>query len=84
MRPTTGMMMSLTSESTILPNAAPMMTPTARSTTLPLAANSLNSVASPMLVLLASWPSIAAASDEVKPEDEHAPGPVSSRLDSIR
>src|SRR5258705_6793579 len=42
-RPTTGMMMSLTSESTILPKAAPMMTPTARSTTLPLRANSRNS-----------------------------------------
>src|SRR6476620_7537178 len=39
------MMMSLTSESTILPNAPPMMTPTARSTTLPLTANSLNSLA---------------------------------------
>src|SRR5512142_1963525 len=38
------MMMSATSESTILPNAAPMMTPTARSTTLPLTANSRNSL----------------------------------------
>src|SRR5215472_4352474 len=43
MRPTIGITMSLTSESTILANAAPMITPTARSTTLPLAANSLNS-----------------------------------------
>src|SRR5277367_1171427 len=38
-----GMMMSLTSELTIAPNAAPMMTPTARSTTLPRIANFLNS-----------------------------------------
>src|SRR5215471_16971169 len=38
MRPTTGMMRSFTSESTILPKAAPMMTATARSTTLPLSA----------------------------------------------
>ncbi len=38
-----GMMMSFTSELTMLPNAAPMMTPTARSATLPRNANSLNS-----------------------------------------
>ncbi len=44
MRPTIGMMRSLTIESTILPNAPPMMTPTARSITLPLRANSLNSL----------------------------------------
>src|SRR3984893_15275336 len=37
------MMMSPTSEVTMLPNAAPMMTPTARSTTLPFMANSRNS-----------------------------------------
>ena len=37
------MTMSLTSDVTILPNAAPMMTPTARSMTLPRAANCLNS-----------------------------------------
>src|SRR5262245_3333095 len=37
------MMMLLTSDSTILPNAAPMITPTARSTTFPLKANALNS-----------------------------------------
>src|SRR6266542_3692036 len=43
-RLTTGMIRSLTSESTILPNAAPMITPTARSTTLPLTANSRNSL----------------------------------------
>src|SRR6266571_6380911 len=49
MRPTTGMMRSLTSESTILPNAAPMITPTARSTTLPLTANSRNSLMNDML-----------------------------------
>ena len=34
-RPIGGMMMSLTNEDIILPNAPPMMTPTARSTTLP-------------------------------------------------
>src|SRR6266404_1105603 len=39
----TGMIRSLTSESTSRPKAAPMMTPTARSTTLPLIANSRNS-----------------------------------------
>src|SRR4029077_9903908 len=39
----TGIMISLTSEATIAPNAAPMMTPTARSTTLPRIANFLNS-----------------------------------------
>src|ERR1700757_3309567 len=38
-----GMMMSLTIEVTMLPNAAPMMTPTARSTTLPFMAKSRNS-----------------------------------------
>src|ERR1700704_4154682 len=42
-RLTTGMIRSLTSESTILPNAAPMITPTARSITLPFTANSRNS-----------------------------------------
>ena len=46
--PTMGMIRSLTSESTILPNAAPMITPTARSITLPFIANSLNSLAKPM------------------------------------
>src|SRR5260221_6287289 len=48
MRPMTGMMRSLTSESTIFPNAPPMITPTARSTTLPLTANSRNSLANDM------------------------------------
>src|SRR5512132_552301 len=48
-RLTTGMIKSLTSESTILPNAAPMITPTARSTTLPLTANSRNSLMIDML-----------------------------------
>src|SRR5512143_448016 len=47
-RPMTGMIRSLTSESTILPNAPPMITPTARSTTLPLTANSRNSLANDM------------------------------------
>src|SRR5262245_13252143 len=42
-RPTTGITMSFTRESTMRWNAAPMMTPTARSMTLPLAMNSLNS-----------------------------------------
>src|SRR5271166_2296627 len=41
--PIIGMMMSLTSPSTILPKAAPMITPTARLSALPLRANSLNS-----------------------------------------
>src|ERR1700704_5192725 len=48
-RLTTGMIKSLTRESTILPNAAPMITPTARSTTLPLTANSRNSLMIDML-----------------------------------
>jgi len=48
-RPITGMMMSLTSESTIFAKAAPMITPTARSTTFPFDANSLNSVANPIV-----------------------------------
>ena len=47
-RPTTGMITSFTSESTILPNAPPMITPTARSTTLPFTANSRNSDIMPM------------------------------------
>src|SRR5687767_3399876 len=42
--------MSLTSELTILPNAAPIMMPTAMSTTLPLTANSRNSFAMLMAV----------------------------------
>src|SRR5262245_11396091 len=44
--PTSGMMMCFTSESTILPNAAPMITPTARSITLPFRAKFLNSSSS--------------------------------------
>ena len=47
-----GMMMSLTSESTIFPKAPPMMMPTARSTTLPLTANSRNSLAKDIVGLL--------------------------------
>src|SRR5271170_4883906 len=47
-RLTTGMIRSLTSESTILPNAPPMITPTARSTTLPLTAKSRNSLMTDM------------------------------------
>src|SRR5580765_8025707 len=38
-----GMMMSATSDATMVPNAAPMMMPTAMSITLPRIANSLNS-----------------------------------------
>jgi hypothetical protein len=44
-----GMTMSLTSELTTVPKAAPMMMPTARSSTLPLMANSLNSLRKPMV-----------------------------------
>jgi hypothetical protein len=40
--PISGVMMSLTSESTIAPKAAPMMTPTARSRALPREMKSLN------------------------------------------
>jgi hypothetical protein len=47
-RPTNGMIRSLTTESTILPNAAPMITPTARSITLPRTAKVLNSEIMPM------------------------------------
>jgi hypothetical protein len=43
MAPMTGMKMSPTMESTILPKAAPMMMPIARSTALPRKANCLNS-----------------------------------------
>src|SRR5712671_4631841 len=50
--PMGGMMMSLTIEVTILPNAPPMMIPTAMSTTLPRIANSLNSLTIPMTFLL--------------------------------
>lgn len=42
-QPIGGMMMSSTSEVTILPNAAPMITPTARSTTFHFIAKSRNS-----------------------------------------
>src|SRR6185437_13186954 len=44
-QPIGGMMMSLTSDVTILPNAAPMTTATARSTTLPRMMNALKSLA---------------------------------------
>ncbi|MNR34612.1 hypothetical protein D3C85_1524010 [compost metagenome] len=44
MRPITGMIRSLTTESTILPKAAPMITPTARSITLPRIAKVRNSL----------------------------------------
>jgi hypothetical protein len=42
--PIVGISTSLTSELTILPNAAPMITPTARSITFPFIANSRNSL----------------------------------------
>lgn len=42
--PNTGIIMSVTKDETIFPNAAPMITPTARSKALPLTANSLNSL----------------------------------------
>src|SRR5947207_6662729 len=48
------MMMSFTTEVTILPNAPPMMIPTAMSTTLPRIANSLNSLTIPMTLFLSS------------------------------
>src|SRR6185295_13218288 len=50
--PMSGMMMSPTSDSTILPKAAPMITPMARSTTLPLIANSRNSLSIPVLLCM--------------------------------
>ncbi len=49
-RPIGGMMMSSTSDETIVPNAAPMITPTARSTTLPFSANSRNSLSMDMAI----------------------------------
>ncbi|EJK89299.1 hypothetical protein UUU_39220 [Klebsiella pneumoniae subsp. pneumoniae DSM 30104 = JCM 1662 = NBRC 14940] len=42
-RPSGGIIISATSDETILPNAAPMITPTAKSTTFPRIANSRNS-----------------------------------------
>jgi hypothetical protein len=42
--PTTGIIKSFTTESTIYPKAAPIITPTARSITLPFVANSRNSL----------------------------------------
>jgi hypothetical protein len=47
--PTGGMITSLTSDETILPNAAPMMMPTAMSTTLPRTAKALNSPSSDII-----------------------------------
>src|SRR3974390_2944208 len=44
-----GMMMSLTSDVTMAPNATPMITPTARSTTFPRSANFLNSSSIPLI-----------------------------------
>jgi hypothetical protein len=48
--PIGGMMMSLTSEFTSTPKAAPMIRPTARSTMLPFRANSLNSCTRPIVL----------------------------------
>src|SRR2546430_672527 len=66
-RPIGGIRTSLTSEVTILPNAAPMITPTARSTTLPRMMNVLNSLSmglSPVRAARArgapSWPTRSA------------------------
>src|SRR6185437_13758672 len=59
MSPKGGMTMSLTSDVTILPKAAPMMTPMARSTTLPRMANSRNSFH------MASLPKALRAADHV-------------------
>src|SRR4029079_15926863 len=59
MRPMIGMMMSVTSESTILPKAAPMITPMARSTTLPRNANFLN-----------SWSIVPSLSGHAKPDQQ--------------
>ncbi|CFP59731.1 Uncharacterised protein [Bordetella pertussis] len=52
MKLTRGITTSLTSESTILPNAAPMITPTARSIALPLTAKSRNSLIKPVALLM--------------------------------
>src|SRR5262245_15804153 len=54
-----GVIRSFTTESTILPNAAPMMTPTARSITLPLTANSLNSCRIPIVIPLVAAVGVA-------------------------
>src|SRR2546425_402239 len=66
-RPIGGIRTSLTSEVTIVPNAAPMITPTARSTTLPRMTNVLNSLSmglSPVRAARArgapSWPTRSA------------------------
>src|SRR5262249_26208471 len=53
-RPTSGMMMSSTSDLIMAPKAAPMITPTARSTTLPLKANFRNSSHSDHAFLVAA------------------------------
>src|SRR6185436_12120484 len=53
--PIGGIRMSFTSESTILPKAAPMTTPTARSMTLPRIANSLNSLSMVVPLWLVWW-----------------------------
>src|SRR6476646_5428821 len=59
MRPMIGMITSVTSESTILPKAAPMITPMARSTTLPRNANFLN-----------SWSMSSPSSGHAKPDQQ--------------
>src|SRR5579871_2527112 len=64
-----GMMMSVTSESTILPKAAPMITPIARSTTLPRNANFLNSWS-----MCISSPSGYAEPDEQSRNRHHGKG----------
>ena len=65
----TGITTSLTSESTILPNAAPMMMPTARSITLPLTANSRNSFNMPIVIFaaLVGWGRRSLQADSARP-----------------
>src|SRR6476646_149615 len=58
-----GMMMSVTSESTILPKAAPLITTMARSTTLPRNANFLN-----------SWSMCISPSAHAKPDEQSRNG----------
>src|SRR5436190_15931594 len=74
--PMIGMMRSFTSESTILPKAAPMMTPTARSITLPLTAKERNSESIPIEILLFQSGYDARAFTERQPlENPDARGP---------
>ena len=71
--PIGGMMMSLTTEATILPNAPPMMTPTAMSITFPRNANALNSCNMLIVYLVFRFPA-----------DPFLPGGVRSLRQSSR